>query len=118
MLDAVTLAVCFCQVGIDALAALHQGFGEPGAVSVAVGCLADQPKVAVSDFKELPGWEMFDTFYGVLDRPGSGSAPPRLDDMANEIHAALDGLQDGFAGVELHGELADKEAVDGWPRPE
>lgn len=67
---------------------------------VAVLCLAQQSEVAVCHLEQISGRRRSRFAHGLADSAASGAAVPWLDDMADEINAAINRLQDGFLGVE------------------
>ncbi|MNL28410.1 hypothetical protein D3C87_1500520 [compost metagenome] len=79
---------------------LAHGIGNQCAVVVAIR-MAQQAQVAIARLEYLLLRQFFDSPQCGTDGAAADFAAPGLDDVAGEIDASVDGLDDGFARVEL-----------------
>ena len=97
---------------IDAMPAPHHRARQRRAVSVAAIRLAQQAEIAVGRREYVGRWDAGNTAGRLVHSAAPRAAVPWLDDLPNEVHAAGDGLQDGFAGIEIGVQHARQELVD------
>ena len=97
---------------IDSEPAPAHQVGDARAVAVAVRGLAGEAEVAVGGLVEVLVRHLLEALQGgVVGAPAHGAAP-WLDDLADEVDAAADGLQDRLRVVELDAELARQEGLE------
>ncbi|MGC8035748.1 hypothetical protein ACP3WA_26975, partial [Salmonella enterica] len=49
---------------------------------------------------------------GIIERATAQSSSPWLDDLANEVDATLNWLQNGFLRIETSGQLVNEKRLD------
>lgn len=84
------------QIAIHGLATLEHGLCQPHPVVVAVARLAQLAVVAVGGFIKLGGIDRAHPVDSLPERSAASRSAPWLDDLADKIHATINGLNDGF----------------------
>lgn len=80
--------------------ALPQRIGKARPIVVAMAGLAEQSEVAIGGLEQFLAAKLVGAADRVIDRAAACCAAPWANDLANEINAAIDGLQDGLAVVQ------------------
>lgn len=75
-------------------------------------CLAQQPEVAIGRFEQLFLADLRSAPDRFVDRSAPGESSPGLDHLANEVHATVDRLQDGFRRVYLQMKILRQPCFD------
>ena len=97
---------------VDAMPAPQHSARQRRPVSMATASLAQQAEIAICCGKHFIRSNACDAACRLAYGAPPRAAVPWLDDLADEVHAAGDGLQDGFAGIEVGVQHAWQELVD------
>ena len=89
------------QRRVDTVAAFQYDVGQCRPVFMAVTGLTQQAEIAVGGFTKILGGRRCSSLQRLGQRTLTGYAAPRLDDVANEVDAAIYRLQDGLSRVQL-----------------
>src|SRR6266852_2716933 len=104
--------VYLCERSVDRVATSACEAREQLAIVPVGGRLAQQPEVAIRGGDELVGRGRAGTAQRLVERAPADPAMPGLEDLAHEVDAAFDRLDDGLRGVEPECQLARQEALD------